>query len=212
MPKAGRSWPAAVNRRLGNVWELGEARKCFEDAAACLPDLTDSYINLITLYLSEKSIVSPNWIVEAEKGLRILDRLVPDNVQAAYLRSRLASTPEVGNYSGALKLLDPVADSSEKFFLQAEIQSNPAYQGREIGAATSAWEKAINVLTEPTQADLEHLTLLFEFVRREPELPAAASQIALEGARRLIEGGKCELDRVRGADWLTKLNAHTVAA
>ena len=76
-----------------------EAKACFEQAQACLPDLIDSYLNLIKLYLRAKAEASTSWIAQSEKQLRKVQRLAPDNIQAKYLEAKLAAAAEVRNFS-----------------------------------------------------------------------------------------------------------------
>ncbi|MGA7236107.1 MAG: hypothetical protein WBY44_10530, partial [Bryobacteraceae bacterium] len=147
-----------------------ESKTFFEKAAACLPDLVDSYINLARLYLSAKDGVSENWIAEAGKQIRIAEHVSPGNTQVKYLQAKLASTAEVKDYADGLKKLDPVPDSAEKFFIKAEILSNPGFPEHDINAAIAAWQKAIDLLSAPNQAEVVHLQNLFHHARMPSEL------------------------------------------
>ena len=210
MNAKGRAATTLFFRDDGNS-TADEAKRCFEEAATSLPDLIDSYINLTNLYLIAKSRLSPHWIAETEKQIGIVERLDPKNIQNTYLRSKLAHSEEVGDHRQALALLDRVPDTAEKLFLVAEILSSAPYKDNGLDAAINAWEKAIAVLSEPTQEDVKHLKILIDLAHN---IPAEQKllKIATEGARRLVAGGKCDPDRARGREWLIDLEGISLAA
>jgi hypothetical protein len=185
-----------------------KAEGCFREAQAYLPDLADSYLNLVRLYLCAKEEFGETWKAEAEKQLGELEQIAPGNAQAKYLKARVAAESDEG--TAALSISKELPEMPEAHFIEAEVLSDSSFVGSDLKGAVKAWETGLAKVTEPNQFQVEHFMRLFEFALSGSQ-PESVISVANMAARRLMERGRCPQDRNVGAYWSTRLHCRRAA-
>jgi tetratricopeptide (TPR) repeat protein len=162
-----------------------KAQEWFRRAQTTLPDLVDSYLNLVNLYLRARGLVTDMWRNEAQNELLKLKILAPGNEQAKYLEATLAVQLETPDFESALSLLKELPNKPEAYFSRAEILSDPRFFGHDLNAAVGLWRKGLSLISEPRRTQIQHCFYLCKYSKQHPGDADLLQDVATEAQKKL---------------------------